>query len=107
MTVAGQCSFFRFVGPAVTAMLVAFKNFAANLDEIARCDAAGKLIEIWFQDEAILLYDREIVVPQATIQAGRSASRSAMTWQGVAQLTVTHKPAGWQQHWVRKAKPMA
>ncbi len=28
------------------------KNFAASLDEIARQDAAGKPIEIWFQDEA-------------------------------------------------------
>ena len=28
------------------------KNFAASLDEIAKCDAAGKPIEIWFQDEA-------------------------------------------------------
>jgi transposase len=27
-------------------------NFAASLDEIAKCDAAGKPIEIWFQDEA-------------------------------------------------------
>ena len=28
------------------------KNFAASLDEIAERDAAGKPIEIWFQDEA-------------------------------------------------------
>ena len=28
------------------------KNFVAGLDEIARRDAAGKPIEIWFQDEA-------------------------------------------------------
>jgi transposase len=28
------------------------KNFAASLDEIATRDAAGKPIEIWFQDEA-------------------------------------------------------
>jgi transposase len=28
------------------------KNFVASLDEIARRDAAGKPIEIWFQDEA-------------------------------------------------------
>jgi transposase len=28
------------------------KNFASRLDEIARCDAVGKSIEIWFQDEA-------------------------------------------------------
>src|SRR6266404_9478986 len=28
------------------------KNFAASLDEIAARDAAGKPIEIWFQDEA-------------------------------------------------------
>ena len=28
------------------------KNFAASLDEIAKRDAAGKPIEIWFQDEA-------------------------------------------------------
>src|SRR5260370_29912259 len=28
------------------------KTFAASLDEIAQRDAAGKPIEIWFQDEA-------------------------------------------------------
>src|SRR5260370_1280477 len=28
------------------------KNFLASLDEIARREAAGKPIEVWFQDEA-------------------------------------------------------
>src|SRR5690349_9078478 len=55
------------------------KNFASRLDEIARADAAGKPIEIWFQDEARIGQKNKITRRWARRGSRPSAPRDLRT----------------------------